>query len=425
LWWFSAPQGQNKIAQGALLSDAAAWVTVGEGTWVTRFGMVTLERRLAMPWEVHPVSELRSAFVHHVDSLGQPVAAAGRLFGISRKTGHKWLARHRRQPGEPLRDRSRRPLTSPDRTPAAVERAVLEARDRFGWGPRKIHAYLRQCGRADLPTARTVAAILRRHGRVGPAAPPPAAGRRFERSRPNDLWPCDFKGWLEVGRRRVHPFTVLDDHSRFLLALTPCLDVTLATAWQVLWDVFGEFGLPEGLLCDNAFAGHHGGLRTLSWFEARALRLGVRPHHGRPYHPQTQGKVERLHGTLERELWPRVDRSSLAAFARGVRRWRTEVYNPVRPHEALGDAPPLSRWRPSRRRRPARLPPVAYPAGATVRKVAGGGDVSWRGYRLLAGPGLAGEWVQVEEGEGTVVVAYAGYRFRRIPVAELRHGVLL
>jgi transposase InsO family protein len=393
---------------------------------VTLFGMVTLERRLAMPWEIHPVSELRSAFVHHVDSLGQPVAAACRLFGVSRKTGHKWLDLYRRQPGTPLCDRSRRPLTSPGRTAEAVEQAVLAVRDQFRWGPRKIHAHLRQRGRGDLPSARTVASILRRHGRVAAAAAaPPPADQRVERSTPNELWQCDFKGWLEVGRRRVHPFTVLDDHSRFLLALRPCPDVTMASAWAALWDAFGEFGLPEGLLCDNAFTGHHGGIRTLSGFEARVLRLGVRPHHGRPYHPQTQGKVERLHGTLEREVWPHVDRSTLAGFDRDVQRWRTEVYNPLRPHEALGDAPPLSRWRPSPRARPAELPAAQYPAGAEVRKVAGGGDVSWRGYRLLAGQGLAGEWVQVEETEGAVILAYAGYRFRRVPVAELRRGVIL
>src|SRR5262249_48341902 len=146
------------------------------------------------------------------------------------------------------------------------------------------------------PPVRTAAAILSRHGRVTRARPEPPATQRFERPEPNQLWQLDFKGYLWVARRKVFPLTVLDDHSRYLLAARPCADQTMATAWEVLWGVFGEAGLPDALLCDNAFGTHNPGVPTLSWFEARLLRCGVRPIHGRPYHPQTQGKVERFHG---------------------------------------------------------------------------------------------------------------------------------
>jgi transposase InsO family protein len=376
-----------------------------------------------MPWEVSPVSEIRLAFVHHVLTLRRPVAAACRDFGVSRTTAYKWLARYRAGPAQALADRPRRPHHSPQQTPAVVEQAILEVRDRFGWGPRKIHAHLIAQG-AALPSARTVAAVLRRPGRVGAAPPPPDPPQRFERAAPNQLWQCDFKGRLEVGRRRVYPFTALDDHSRFLLALRPCLDQTMATAWAALWDAFGEFGLPDAVLCDNAF-GSPADAPGVSWFEARLLRLGIRPVHGRPYHPQTQGKVERLHGTLQRELWPRARRDSLDHFAADLDAWRTAVYNPVRPHEALGDVPPLARWRPSDRRRPAQLPAVEYPPGSVLRKVSTVGDVRWRRYRILAGRGLVGEYVRVEEADGEVLLHYAATEIRRLRLSGPPRGPML
>jgi transposase-like protein len=384
-----------------------------------------------MPWSVHAMSELRLAFVHEVVSLHTPVARACRQYGISRKTGHKWLARYRAQPDAALGDRSRRPGRSPRRSAAALEQQVLEVRDRYGWGAGKIRDFLRNRAEADPaaappPCERTVGHILRRHGRSAPgtAAPPPPP-QFFCRPAPHDLWQCDFKGPVEVARRKVHPFTVLDDHSRFLLALVPCPDVTMASAWGVLWDTFGEFGLPEELLCDNAFGTQYPALPTLSWFEARLIRLGVRPLHGRPYHPQTQGKVERLHGTLEREVWPHVERGTAEGFARDLRRWRVEVYNAVRPHEALGGRPPLSRFRPSPRPRPAALPGVSYAAGSVTRKVDRGGDVSWHGYRILVGAGLAGESVRVEEREREVAVYYCWKEVRCLATAELVRGKYL
>jgi transposase InsO family protein len=307
----------------------------------------------------------------------------------------------------------------------------LVIRDQFGWGAPKIAAYLRNqdevAGRVRrLPSERTIGNILRREGRiVRPETAELAPPQFFERSVPHELWQCDFKGPLEVERKRVHPFTVLDDHSRYLLALKVCPDVQMKTAWQVLWATFGEYGLPEQLLCDGSFAGSHAGLPTVSWIEGRLIRLGIRPVHGRCYHPQTQGKVERLHGTLEREVWQYVDRSDAKSFAWAVERWRREVYNPVRPHEALDGRPPLSRFAPSPRPRPARLPEVSYPAGSLLRKVANGGDISWRGYRLLVGAGLCGEVVRVEERDRAVAVHYAWKEIRVVPHEQLRKGDLL
>jgi len=376
-----------------------------------------------MPWSTRTVSELRTTFAHAVRTAGRPVAAAARDFGISRKSAYKWLARFDAQ--EPLDSGSRRPHQSPNRTAPALEAAVLAVRDQFGWGPRKIHAYLVN-NQQPTPSIRTIANILRRGQRLPPARPRPADAQRFERGTPNELWQLDFKGWIEVARQKVSPLTILDDHSRFLLALRPCTDLTMGTAWGALWDTFGEYGLPEAVLCDNAFGTTScPGSRGVSWFESRLLRLGIRPIHGRPYHPQTQGKVERLHGTLVREVYPRLDTGSLAAFTAGLDRWRQCVYNPVRPHEALGDQAPLTRWRPSPRRRPEELPAATYPAGATLRRVGSNGLFEYRRGRILAGQGLAGEPVRVEESDGCVVVSYCATEIRRIPLDNLaRPGIL-
>jgi transposase InsO family protein len=370
------------------------------------------------------MSELRLAFVKLVTTLHYPVATACREFGISRKTGYKWLRRARQDPDQPLADRSRRPHASPARTPADLEQQILAVRDRYGWGGRKIHAFLRQRG-LELPSRQTVQQVLRRHGRVDRPPAEAPAWQSFERSAPNHLWQLDFKGPLEVARQRVFPLVALDDHSRYLLALHPCLDCTMATAWEVLWQAFADYGLPDSLLSDNAFGTRGQNALGLSWFEARLLRLDIEPLHGRPYHPQTQGKVERLNGTLEAELWPCVRRDRLPHFHADLDHWRTAVYNPLRPHEALGDLPPLTRWRPSSRRRPATLPEVAYPAGAVLRKVMNRGDISWQGYRILVGAGLEGEAVRLEERAHELAVFYARKQLRCLALAELTKGRIL
>jgi transposase InsO family protein len=375
-----------------------------------------------MPWEVQPVSELRSALVHAVRHAGLAVAEAARRYGVSRQTAHTWLARYDADPAAPLVDRPRRPGRSPSRTPEEVERLVLEARDRWGWGPRKLRAVLLREGR-PAPPARTIAAILSRHGRTRPApgAPPPPP-QRFERAAPNELWQLDFKGPLEVARRKVTPLSVLDDHSRYLLALRPCTDMTYATVQAILWDLFGDVGLPEQLLCDGAFAARNTAV-GLSAFDAWLIRLGIRPAHGRPYHPQTQGKVERFHETLEAEVWPTARRDSLEHFAADLEAWRP-VYNAVRPHEALGDEPPVIRWRPGARR-PDRVPEATYPPGSVVRRVGQVGEIRYRMARILVGRGLAGEPVRVEERSGQVEVYYCTHRVRCLSAAELRRDTML
>jgi transposase InsO family protein len=363
------------------------------------------------------MSQLRAAFVQAVQVERLPIAQACRHFGISRKTGYKWLHRAQHPDGCSFEDCSRRPHRSPVRTATTIEERILALRDHYGWGARKLRAVLFEED-PDTPSIRTVHTVLKRHQRLTPPPSVPPEPQSFVRAQPNELWQLDFKGPVEIQRQRIHPLSVLDDHSRFLLGLHACTEPTFATTWSLLWDLFGEFGLPDAILCDNFFSARNSGI-GLSAFDAKLLRLDIRPVHGRPYHPQTQGKVERFHGTLQRELWPSIRRDSLAHFQRDLKRWRTR-YNTLRPHEALNDLPPQRCWRPSLRRRPARLPEVAYPIGSVLRRVGSNGEACWKGSRILVGWGLAGQTVRVEEDEHEIAIYFAKHCVRRLSLTELR-----
>jgi transposase len=376
-----------------------------------------------MPWRVLPMSEIRLAFVHSVRSLHHSVRHACRLFGISPKTGYKWLQRHQKTPDQPLEDRSRRPHHSPLQTSDDLEQEILRVHRQFGWGAPKIAVHLQHL--PTLPSERTITNILRRHGCTKPETPEPSAPGSFERSEPNELWQIDHKGPLEIARQKIKPLSILDDHSRYLLALTPCVDGLMSTAWNVLWNVMGDVGMPQAILADNSFSQCMLLPVGFSWFDSMLIRLGIEPHHGRPYHPQTQGKVERFHGTLERELWPRARRESLPLFTQDCESWRINVYNSLRPHEALGMQVPLSRWRPSSRPRPDQVPLPQYPPGSVLRSIGTNGRIQWHGQAILVGRAMAGQKVRIEDHGYELRMYYCWKLVRSIAASQLRgYGVL-
>jgi transposase InsO family protein len=375
-----------------------------------------------VPWNVTaPLSSQRADFLALLSDRSCPFAEACQRFGISRTTGYKWRGRASLPLPQPLVDRSRRPHSCPRQTAADIEAAILATHDAYGWGARKIHAHLRDL--PELPCSRTVQKVLTRHDRSSRQASAAVPPQRFERSAPNHLWQMDFKGPLWVGGPKRYLFSVLDDHSRYLLALRLCCDQTMETAWAALWPLFGEVGLPESILSDNGFGPRGASVGGLSWLEARLLRLGVEAIHGRAYHPQTQGKVERLHRTLEEEVLPRLNQEQpQALLAEALEKWRHEVYNAIRPHEALGNETPASRWYKSERPRPWRLPAVRYPAGTATRKVMQRGEISWRGYEVLVGSGLSGQYVAVSEQDNTVVLCYGTRVLRQVRLDQLQRG---
>jgi transposase InsO family protein len=375
-----------------------------------------------MPWDPdQPLPAQRADLVELVLRRDCPVTKACLDFGVSRKTAYKWLHRATQPQPQPLRDRSRRPHRCPTQTPEPTERSILQVHDDYAWGARKIHAYLCQHGHA-VPSPSAVHKVLRRHGRVaatGPAAPPV----RFQRSAPNHLWQMDFKGPLAGPPRRRYLLTVEDDCSRYLLAVRLVADQTMASAWAVLWPLWGAVGLPLAILSDNGFAPRGPAEGGLSWLEARLSRLGIQALHGRAYHPQTQGKVERAHETMGREILPRLDWSGPEEQVAGqLEHWRQQVYNLLRPHEALGNATPASCWYPSERPRPPHLPAVAYPPTMATRKVMQRGEISWQGYEVLVGAGLEGERVGVAVEDNVLVLRYGSRELRRVPLEAMTKG---
>jgi transposase InsO family protein len=347
-----------------------------------------------MPWKDASLMSLRLEFVTLASAEGANVRELCRRYGVSPKAAYKWIARFREGGAAALADRSRRPASSPGRSPGPVEAEVLRLRDENpAWGGRKLRRRLIDMGR-DAPAASTITAMLRRRGRLADA-PAPAPFVRFEADAPNRLWQMDFKGHFAVAAGRCHPLTVLDDHSRFALAVEACGDERDATVRGRLAALFRRYGLPDRILCDNGSPwGAAGNGSRYTALGVWLLRLGVGVGHGRPYHPQTQGKDERFHRTLKAEVLQGRTFDDLAACQRRFDPWR-ETYNHRRPHEALSLAVPASRYRPSDRPFPETPPEWEYGPTDAVRKVCRAGAISFKGRLHDVGKAFRGERVAV------------------------------
>jgi transposase InsO family protein len=262
------------------------------------------------------------------------------------------------------------------------------------WGGRKIRRVLENEGVAGVPSASTITEILRRHDRLdGPGAGERRDWIRFERSEPNELWQMDFKGHFAMRRGRCHPLTVLDDHSRYALEIGACDNERTETVRARLLRLFERYGMPRRILTDNGSPwGTAGSQERHTVLTVWLLDLDVAISHGRPRHPQTQGKEERFHRTLTAEVLDGnlFDDSDDAQAAFDV--WR-EVYNVKRPHEAIGLETPATRYRASPRALPASIPPPDYEPQAHVRKVRDCGAISFRNRRIGASKAFAGKYV--------------------------------
>lgn len=337
-----------------------------------------------MPWEPVSTMELRGEFTALSSAEGACMAALCARFGISRKTGYKWRARFRAEGTCGLADRSRRPTLSPGRTPAQAEAAVLAVRSEHpAWGARKIHHAMKAKGLAP-PAPSTIHEILRRNGVGLVRSDDPPAKRRFEHERPNDLWQMDFKGHVPMQRGRLHPLTVLDDCSRFAVVLAACADERTGTVRAALVDAFRRYGLPWRIITDNGPPWGDGPGSPWTPLGVFLIEHGVGVSHSRPYHPQTLGKDERFHRSLKAEALSGPPFRDLAVAEAALARWR-EVYNLERPHEALGYAPPVTRYVPSPRSYQDVVAPFEYGPGEIVRRVGDGGRFSVKG-RMLRAP---------------------------------------
>jgi transposase InsO family protein len=348
-----------------------------------------------MPWRERTTMSEKREFVILAGQPGANVRGLCRRFGVSPTTAYELLRRYKTSGDNGLRERSRRPLSSPSKTDQELERAILELREQTHWGARKIARRLRDLGYKQVPHPSTVHSILRRSGRIDPVASEQhRPWLRFEHAAPNDLWQMDFKGWFAVGAEKCHPLTLVDDHSRFGLCLKACADEKTETVEDKLCGVFERYGLPWRMTMDNGSPWGDDGEYRLTRLTAWLIRLGIRISHSRPYHPQTQGKDERFHRTLDDELLRWATFHDLNDAQKEFDRWR-DRYNLERPHEALGMAVPASRYQPSPRSLPTTLPPIEYGTDENVRKVDVTGCIGFLGRKVRVGRACAGLLVAV------------------------------
>ena len=350
-----------------------------------------------MAWkDVSSISQ-REEFVVLASVEGANVSELCRRFGVSRKTGYKWLSRYATDGAAGLADQSRRPLEPAGRTTDEIEQRVLALRrEHPAWGGRKLRRRVLDLKVVEVPAASTITEILRRHGQLNERD---GAGKpniqRFEHAASNDLWQMDFKGHFSMTRGgRCHPLTVLDDHSRYSLGLRACDNERTETVQCELVEIFRHHGLPRRMLMDNGSPWGDAGDQPWTRLTAWLLRLGISISHGRPYHPQTQGKDERFHRTLAAEVLRDRSFTDLVETQGAFDLWR-QVYNTQRPHDALRLEVPISRYHISSRAFPESLPPIEYAPDVQVRRASTRGVIKFAARSIRISLAFASEPIGV------------------------------
>jgi len=352
-------------------------------------------------------------------------------FGITRKTGHKWLGRYADGGLSGLAEHSRAPKCVSNRTVVEVERLIVsEKRLHLTWGPKKIARVLStKHGLERCPAVSTVGEVLKRHGMVEARQRRGAVfaverGKLTVPTRCNEVLGVDFKGWFMTGDgQRCDPLTVSDLHSRYLLKAEGLPQATTRWTLAAFRALFRRVGVPEIIRVDNGapFASSGpGGLSRLSvWW----MGLGIEVQFSRPACPQDNGSHERMHRTLKAECC-RPPSANLAAQQQRFDRWRKE-FNEERPHEALGMRVPAQVYQTSARRLDERIKPQLYALGVETRRVSAAGFVGLNGGKCYVGESFGGVDVAVERDEksGLHLVRYGNVQLGSLnasPNAQLR-----
>ena len=358
-----------------------------------------------MPWRTTDLVTTREEFVRIAMSGCYPVAALCNAYGISEKTGHKWLNRFEEEGRPGLSDRSRAPHDTPHKMSSEVRREILGLREKHPtWGPRKLRVVLRRrMPEKHWPAASSIGELLRREGCIQPARRrnravglPIDSGLTVPHA-PNDVWSTDFKGEFRLTRGELcYPLTAQDVLSRYVIGTTALSSTAVVPTKIAFTRHFEEFGLPLVIRSDNgvpfASASAIGRLSKLSvWW----IRLGIRPERTELAQPQQNGKHERMHKTLKAEA-TRPPSSSLTEQQLRFDRFRRE-YNEERPHEALNQETPASRYVPSPRVFPSCLPEQNYPAHFEVRSVTESGAINFRSRRFQLSTALTNQEIGLEE----------------------------
>jgi transposase InsO family protein len=344
-----------------------------------------------MPWKTVTAMSLRQELVVLAQTNEISFSHLCDRYGISRKTGYKWLSRYQQEGLTGLANRSRRPHHIARHIEPEMEEAIVALRRHHPtWGSRKIRRKLLDAQAHSIPSCSTITAVLHRNNLINPETP---AGRRdwrcFEHTFPNALWQMDFKAPVKAIEGIWHPLTVLDDYSRFSLCLNALHNQHSTSVYSSLSSVFCRYGLPDSLLVDNGSPWGSDATHPWTPLTVWMTHLGIKVIHSRPYHPQTLGKEERFHRTLKRDLLSSCQWQNKEHLQKALDAWRHE-YNFERPHDSLGLEVPASRYKPSLRPFPKELPSIEYPQYAHVRKVQQGGEFSFKGREFRVSKAFVG-----------------------------------
>ena len=372
-----------------------------------------------MSWNAEKsLEEVREEFLERWKERKTSVRALCREYGISPKTAYKW--RKRRESGGSLQDASRRPRSSPNATSPDLVSEVLALRAAHPTlGGRKISLMLKRRGAEGVPSGSTVTGILRRHDLLNARAVAEATHlRRFSKATPNEMWQVDFKGHFKLSSgERCHPLNAVDDCSRYAVISAPLLNETFEAVRPPFVHAFREYGLPETILCDNGNPWGVPQRNGITAFEAWAMELGVLVIHGRPLHPQTQGKEESFNKSWKRECLERLGpRPDLLDVITETELFRS-FYNDERPHFGIGGKVPADVYSRSPRHYPEAIEEWEYPKETFVRRVSENGSISWHDTPVFVGTGLKGKRIGMVESTsrpGCVSLLFRDFRIGRL-----------
>ena len=354
-----------------------------------------------MPWRERLPMDERVQFISDYQRQLFTMTEICDRYGVSRKTGYKWIARYAADGAAGLAVRSSRPQHSPQATASPVVTAIVALRKRYpSWGGKKILAVLTEREPTwALPAVSTANDILKRHHLITPRRRRRPVGHPGYQPAaalaPNDVWTTDFKGQFRTADAQLcYPLTLCDAFSRYLLTCRGLRAPTSAGAFTAFRHVFRAYGLPTIIRSDNGEPFAAPSLGRLSRLSVWWVRLGIRPELIEPASPYQNGAHERMHRTLKAET-TRPPGADLAGQQRRFTRFR-RIYNQERPHEGIAQQRPDRLYTPSPRPLPARLRPVDYPGHYEIRRVSAAGGISWHSRVLSVSTVLIGEDVGLE-----------------------------
>jgi putative transposase len=364
-----------------------------------------------MPWTETVIMQ-RLEFIRACLAGTHSVSELCRLHRISRKTGYKWLSRFDPADLSSLQDASRARLTQPEKiSPDIADRLILFRMQHPDWGPKKIHHwFLSHDPGFIVPAASTIGDLLKQEGlvpdRLKRKRTPGNVQKLTQTTANNQVWCADFKGRFRLkDRSYCRPFTLTDNHSRYLLACEASHAETTTFVQDCMACAFREYGLPDVIRTDNGAPFVAPGLAALTRLSVWLIKLGILPERTEPGCPGQNARHERMHRSLKASMSHDNIFTTLAEQQAWFIRWREE-FNNERPHEAHNGKTPGSCWTPSARQWDGKVPEVSYPEGSKLRLVGIKGDIGLGG-RLFVSAALRGEYVRfVEVDDGLDVILF-------------------